>query len=67
MEPMNSARMHCLQLTWSNSAAGTKKKKRTKRGSTKRRHINAESKWALYVFFLKYVLALVIYVHVPIK
>ena len=58
---------HCSQLTLSNSAAGTKKKKRTKHGSTKRRRVNAESKQALCVFFFFfYVLTLIIYVHVPV-
>ena len=33
--------VHCSQLTWSNSVAGTKKKRRTKRGSTKRRRVDS--------------------------
>ena len=48
--PMNSTPMHCSRLTWSNSATGTKKKKkRTKRDFPKRRCANAESKRTLNV------------------
>ena len=31
MGPMNSAPVHCSQLTWSNSAVGTKRRRRRKR------------------------------------
>ena len=31
---MNSAWMHCSQLTWSNSLAGTQKKKKSKNANT---------------------------------
>ena len=43
MEPIFNEKVsvHCSQLTWSNSAAGTKKKKKTKRGSTQRRCVDS--------------------------
>ena len=41
---MNSASVHCSQLTWSNSAAGTKKKKKEQNVDTQRR-IQSGTKW----------------------